>query len=156
MLGIEFGSSGRTNSALNHWESLQTLLISFFFSGAKEMAQRLRTYSGPIGDQNFVPSTYIRWFATACNSSSRGSNDPLWPLWALHSFLHITSQRCVYKHIIRIFKNLKWVFKLFFREYPVNVKTLLLATVSLSSPITCQSTVDFMTLVFLKNLEKLW
>lgn len=100
------------------------------------MAQRLRTYSGPIGDQNFVPSTYIRWFATTCNSISRGSKDPFWPLWALiltfsYSFLHITSQRCVYIHIIKIFKNLKWVFKLFFREYPVNVNTLLLATVSL-------------------------
>lgn len=57
-------------------------------TGAAEMVQQLRACAGLVEGPSLVPSTYIRWFTTTCNSSSRVAKLMLfWPLWLNASML---------------------------------------------------------------------
>lgn len=57
-------------------------LSSKWRSGAGNMAQRLRMLATLSEDWSLVPSTHIRWFTTACNSSCRDFNTLFWVLLA--------------------------------------------------------------------------
>lgn len=58
-----------------------------FIAGA--MAHPFKALAALAEDESVPPSTHIRWLRITCDSSSGGSDAFSWPMWVLHTCVHI-------------------------------------------------------------------
>lgn len=77
--------------------------------GGRKTAPWLRMLVALAEDPSLIPSPHNKWLITVYNSSSRRSNVPFWPPWALqsHAYTHTKTHNFFIKSLFYFFKKIK-------------------------------------------------